>query len=248
MAKTFLFFGAHCDDCEIGAGGLMIQAARAGHRVVVVSAVSDFSTWAATRGREAQTTAAMLKLAADHGIEKRFLNHPYHVIDGGDLELKREFARIVLEVKPDAGFVHHTEDHFPDHIACGRAGHDALLFSHGLSGDLNSPRCPLIYAFTITPWQTYRFEPDSYFDVSDVMPEYMEMLNNLDRIYMGGADAPMPPLDEFRQPKEGERPIRLGAHALTKFADCIQHGSRGGMKFAIGLKKLWQMKSPSKLW
>lgn len=243
MSKTFLAIGAHCDDCEIGVGGLLIQASRAGHRVVVVTVVSDFSTWAATRGREEQTKRGLLDLAKKYGYEKRFLDYPYHVIHAGDVELKRKLARIQLELKPDAAFIHHMEDHFPDHTSCGAAAHDALLFSHGLSGDLNSPRCPSIYAFSITPWQTYRFEPDHYIDVADVMPDYMDLLNELDTVYIGMQPAP----DEFRQGGDSPRSIRLGGHSITRFADCIQHGSRAGCKFAIGLKSIWQQKSTLRL-
>ena len=43
------------DDAEIGAGGVLIQAARAGHRVVIVTVVSDYRTWLPTVGREEAT-------------------------------------------------------------------------------------------------------------------------------------------------------------------------------------------------
>jgi hypothetical protein len=49
--KTFLAVGAHMDDAELGAGGVLIQAARAGHRVVIVTVVSDYRSWLPTVGR-----------------------------------------------------------------------------------------------------------------------------------------------------------------------------------------------------
>ena len=52
MALTLLAVGAHMDDVEYGIGGILIQAVRAGHRVVVVVTVSDYTTWGATIGRE----------------------------------------------------------------------------------------------------------------------------------------------------------------------------------------------------
>jgi N-acetylglucosamine malate deacetylase 1 len=243
MSKTFLAIGAHCDDCEIGVGGLLIQAAKAGHRVVIVSVVTDLSTWAATKGREEQTKRGLADLAKKYGFEKRFLDYPYHIINSSDVELKRKLAKIQLELNPDVSFIHHMEDHFSDHTACGSAAHDALLFSHGLSGDLKSPRCPSIFSYCITPWQTYRFEPDQYVDVADVMPDYMELLNGFDNIYIGMAA----PTDEFKM-GDSQTSFRLGAHSLTKFADCIQHGSRAGCKYAIGLKSIWQQKSSLRLW
>ena len=42
--KTILVVGAHMDDCEIGAGGLIIKAVRKGHRVVLVNVATDYST------------------------------------------------------------------------------------------------------------------------------------------------------------------------------------------------------------
>ena len=50
--KKILIIGAHMDDCEIGAGGLITKAVRKGHRVVLVNVASDHSTWGPTKGRE----------------------------------------------------------------------------------------------------------------------------------------------------------------------------------------------------
>ena len=138
--KTILAIGAHMDDAEIGAGGVLIQAARAGHRVVVVTVVSDYRTWQPTIGREEATKRDLLALAQKFGYEKRFLDYPYHQIHGGDLELKRKLAEIYVELQPQVAFIHHVEDHWPDHVASGQAAHDALLFSHGLSHDRTERR------------------------------------------------------------------------------------------------------------
>src|SRR5262245_14724034 len=158
MSKTLLAVGAHMDDAEIGAGGVLIQAARAGHRVVIVTVVSDYTTWLPTRGREVQTKQDLLALAHRYGFEKRFLDYPYHQIDGGDLELKRRLAAIYVELQPDVAFIHHHEDHWSDHVACARASHDAFLFSHGLTPDMSIRRCPLLYAYDVTAGQTFHFE------------------------------------------------------------------------------------------
>src|SRR5579862_584851 len=226
MPKTFLAIGAHMDDCEIGAGGVLIQAARAGHRVVIVTVVSDYTSWQETLGREAKVKQQLLDLAKRFGFEKRFLDYPYHQIDGGDLDLKKKLAEIYIELKPDAAFIHHHEDHWPDHVACARASHDAFLFSHGLTKDLNIQRCPLIYAYTVSPMQTYRFEPDAYYDVGDVMPDFMDMLTHTDSCLSGRPVEEMR-LYEFKTLKD-EKPmtLRFGGHGLTKLADCIQHGNR----------------------
>jgi LmbE family N-acetylglucosaminyl deacetylase len=242
MSKTIVAFGAHCDDSEIGVGGILLKAVQAGHRVVIVCVVSDFSTWSLTKGREAATIEGLKKIASARGFEKRFLGRAYHVTDGSDLEFKRELARLYLELKPEVAFVHHHEDHFSDHVAVARATHDALMFPHGLSGDLNAPRCPAIYGYTVTPWQTYRFSPDVFCDVTSVMPEYMRLLNDIDECYFGTKGM----RSEFRS-HDFEQPIELGAHAFTKFGDCIQHGSMAGCRYAVGLQTAWKQKKTTEI-
>jgi LmbE family N-acetylglucosaminyl deacetylase len=249
MPKTFLAVGAHMDDSEIGAGGVLIQAARAGHRVVIVTVVSDYKTWQPTLGREEQVKRDLIALCKKYGFEKRFLDYPYHHIDGGDLDLKQKLAKLYIELKPDVAFIHHHEDHWPDHVACGKACHDAFLFSHGLSGDLNERRCPLIYAYSITPIQTYRFEEDVYYDVTDVMADYMELLAGTDSCLAGK------PFEELVQyefkvlGRHGDKPtqFRLGGHGITRLADCIQYGNRARCPFAIGFKTVWGKRHGEKL-
>ena len=236
--KTFLAIGAHMDDAEIGAGGVLIQAARAGHRVVIVTMVSDYRTWLPTIGREEATKQKLLALAQKHGFEKRFLDYPYHQVQGGNLELKQKLAEIYVELQPDVAFIHHTEDHWPDHVAAGQAAHDAFLFSHGLSHDMKERRCPLIYAFEISPQQTYHFEPDVYYDVTDVMPEYVELLAGTDSCLSG-----RPVEDvikyEFRTLDKTPQTYRLGGHGVIRLTECFRHGQRAGCRFAIGFRTVW---------
>jgi LmbE family N-acetylglucosaminyl deacetylase len=238
VPKTFLAVGAHMDDAEIGAGGVLIQAARAGHRVVIVTVVSDYTTWQPTIGREEQTKRDLLALAQRFGFEKRFLDYPYHRIDGGDLELKRRLAAIYVELQPDVAFIHHPEDHWPDHVACARAGHDAFLFSHGLSDDLGIRRCPLIYGYDVTPGQTYHFEADAYYDVTPVMPDYMDLIIGTDACLSG-----RPPEEvvrhEFRTLSGPSHSLRLSGHGLLRFADCVRFGQRAQCPFALGFRTVW---------
>jgi len=238
MSKTFLAVGAHMDDAEIGAGGVLIQAVRAGHRAVIVTVVSDYATWQPTVGREEQTKRALVALAQKHGFEKRFLDYPYHQIDGGDLDLKRKLAEIYVELKPEVAFIHHSEDHWPDHVACGKASHDAFLFSHGLTGNLGIQRCPLIYAYDVSPAQTYHFEADVYDDVTDVMPEYMDLLAGTDSCLSGQPVEEMIRYDFFMR---GSHPksIPLSGHGLLRFADCVRFGHRAGCQFALGFRTVW---------
>jgi LmbE family N-acetylglucosaminyl deacetylase len=160
--KTFLAIEGHIDDAEIGCGAVLFQAARAGHRDVIVTVAGDLSSWGPTAGREAQTKRELIALAKDFGFEKRFLDRPYHHTSGADLSLKADLAEIHVELKTDVAFVIHHEDHWPDHAQSGLAARDALLFSHGLSRNRAIQRCPLIYAYSATPHQTFHFDEDVY--------------------------------------------------------------------------------------
>jgi len=237
--KTFLAVEGHMDDAEIGAGGVLIQAARAGHRVVIVNVNSDLSSWAPTVGREKQTGSNLIALAKDYGFEKRFLDFPYHQTDGGDLDSKRKLAEVYVEVKADVAFIPHYEDHWPDHAAAGLAAHDALLFSHGLgpgpASQRGIQRCPLIYAFDVTPSQTYHFEADVYYDVTEVMPAYMDLIARVEAIRTGRTVKE----EVHTVVRTRSQTLQLSAHGLLRFADCVRFGNRTGCPFAIGFRTVW---------
>ena len=69
--KTILVVGAHMDDCEIGAGGLIIKAIRKGHRVVLVNVTTDYSTWCVTKGREKEIKEKVLGKAKEMKVRKK---------------------------------------------------------------------------------------------------------------------------------------------------------------------------------
>lgn len=236
--KTFLAVEGHIDDAEIGAGGVLIQAARAGHRVVIVTVAGNYSSWAPTVGREERTKREAVELAQSFGFEKRFLDRNYHQTDATDLSLKRQLAEIFVELKPDVAFICHHEDHWPDHANSGLAAKDAFLFSHGLSQDLRPQRSPLIYAYGVTPVQTYHFEPDVYYDVTDAMPEYMDLICRVEAVRTG-----RPLKDEirheFRTLAGGGRTMPLSAHAVVRLAEALRWGNRAGCQFAIGFRTVW---------
>ncbi len=236
--KTFLVIEGHIDDAEIGAGGVLIQAARAGHRVVIITVAGNYSSWAPTVGREERTKREAVELAQSFGFEKRFLNGNYHQTNASSLELKRQLADIYVELKPDVALISHHEDHWPDHSNSGLAAKDAIMFSHGLSHDLRSQRTPLIYGYGVTPVQTYHFEPDVYYDVTDVMPEYMDLISRVEAVRTGR------PLQqeiryEFRTLGSAGKTMPLSAHAMVRLAEAARWGNRAGCPFAIGFRTVW---------
>jgi LmbE family N-acetylglucosaminyl deacetylase len=236
--KTFLVVEGHIDDGEIGVGGVLIQAARAGHRVVIVTVAGNYSSWAPTVGREDRTKREAIELAQSFGFEKRFLDGNYHQTDATDLKLKRQLADIYVELKPDVAFICHHEDHWPDHSNSGLAAKDAFMFSHGLSQDMRPQRSPLIYAYGVTPVQTYHFEPDVYYDVTDVMREYMDLISRVEAVRTGRT-LQQEIRHEFRTLAGEGKPIPLSAHAVVRLAEALRWGNRAGCQFAIGFRTVW---------
>jgi len=116
------------DDCEWGAAGVILKALNAGHRVVVIQAVSDWSNWPASQGREKQVEAGVLRVAKRMGVEKILLGYKYHHVSV-DLDIKRRFAEIADDVKPDIALIISEKDYWTDHANAGRAGKDGIMCS-----------------------------------------------------------------------------------------------------------------------
>jgi len=244
-AMTIFSVGAHMDDSENGIGVIIVQAVRDGHRVVCVVATGDYTSWAYTVGREEAVKKQQLELPARFGYEKRFLNYKYHQVEA-DVAFKKQIIEIYVEIKPDITFAHTTSDHWPDHVACGTGTKDAVLFSHGLTSDLSERRCPRIFAYSVTAGQTITFEPDHFVNVSDVMPEYMEMLQHTDSCLSG-----KPPEDvlqyEVKELASGKT-LKMSGHGWRRHGLCSVWGDASGERpYAIGLQSLWGPKG-GKLW
>lgn len=238
--KTFLAIEAHADDATLGAGAVLLEAARRGHRVVIVTVVSNFATWGTTAGREQQTRDSLVELADQYGFERRFLDYPYHQTSGEDVDLKRELASIHDEVDTDVALIHHHEDHWPDHAACARLSHDALLFPHGLTDNLGAKPCSTIYSFDISPRQTFNFQPDVYLDVTEMIQDYVDLMRATCACYFGHeVDEGITGRYQFTDHAGAECELKLCTHALRRFADCVRWGNIARCRFALGFKTVW---------
>lgn len=244
---TILAIGAHMDDAEGGVGGILIRAVKAGHRVVVVVAVSDLTTWKPTMGREEQCKADQLALAKRFGWEKRFLGYPYHSLEANN-ELKRKFAAIYEEVQPDITFVQNIDDHWPDHAASGMAATDAVLFPHGYTANRDAKRCPRVFAYASGVNQTIRFEADYFVDVTPVMDDYMDLIAGTD-VCLNGQPLAEQIRYEMRDVKTNHV-LKLSGHGWHRFCQCVNWASQSGTSatYAIGLKTIWGPRDGRPLW
>ncbi len=150
-------FGAHPDDAEVFAGGVMTQFARAGHHVVAVSLTNgdvghyEISGQALAKRRLAEAQRA----AALGGYESLTLDHH----DGeliADLALRKEVTRLIRDHQADLVFTHRPNDYHPDHRYAAMAVQDAAFM-------VTVPHfCPDTPALKKNPVFLYLFDEFTY--------------------------------------------------------------------------------------
>ncbi|MBM4044793.1 MAG: hypothetical protein FJ279_06755 [Planctomycetes bacterium] len=226
--KTILAIGAHMDDVWYGLGGLALTAVKRGHRVVFINTVGDYSNWPTTQGREAELKSRVRALAEQRGIEIRFLGYKYeHVPD--DVECMTELAKHCDEVAPDFMFYQWHDDTNRDHWKTGVAsvygcGHAACF----LARPANVPR--QAYAYQLDFPQCRNFTPNVYFDVTEALPNALEVLAAIDRIYAEyyRRDLTRSKVKDLATGREFD----LTVHGEQKFALAVMRGAECGARYA----------------
>lgn len=179
--------GAHHDDCEYGAGGLILKAVKKGWRVVLLTLAGDHSSWKPTMGREQTVRDGLLNIAQEMGVEKRFYDRGYHKLYYGS-DLVNSICDTALELKPQLALIHWQYDYWPDHEAAGKSAKHALWFPAGEFVKQGMEKVQQILAFEAGPNQNdvaVQFRPDVYIDVSDEMNEVARVLHRLDEVITG---------------------------------------------------------------
>lgn len=241
--KTILVIGAHLDDCEIGAGGVIAKAVRKGHRVVLVNVASDYSTWCVTKGREKEVRERLLAEAAEMGVEKRFLDFGYQQVPF-DVEAMRRIAEVVVDVKPDITLTHdrNEREHAPsDHGTVGVVAEHAVRSACQLLGGLAVPYGHEMYAFEVYPQRDFR--PDVFVDISDVLEPVAECINHFGDLYAAlhgklpyakGAASVESTLKIHSTGQE----LALGHYAVMKLCTAKFRGYHCGLRYAEAYKAL----------
>ncbi|GAB6157944.1 bacillithiol biosynthesis deacetylase BshB1 [Desulfotomaculum varum] len=123
-----LAVGAHPDDVEVGAGGLVTKLCQAGRRVAVVDlSAGELASngTAAERRQEAGRAAEILGLAWRNCLEI-----PDRGI-GTDLPYRRRLAEVIRQCQPRLILCPHWADRHPDHVNACRLVQEAW-FDAGL--------------------------------------------------------------------------------------------------------------------
>jgi LmbE family N-acetylglucosaminyl deacetylase len=115
-----LAFGAHPDDLEVGAGGLLARLADDGAKVTL--AIVSIPSLVDQRREEARAAAKVL----DADVVVVYEDKPCRVEDIAMHELVRRFDQIVGDVRPDLVITHSSNDLHWDHGLVNRATVSAL--------------------------------------------------------------------------------------------------------------------------
>lgn len=227
MTRTILAIGAHYDDCPFGIPGTLLRAVQKHQRVVILSLIGDYTNWPPVRGREQGLLDLSKQMAAERGMEMRFLNWKSMGFEP-TLETKRAVAEVVAEVKPDTAFMLWPRDRHPDHEAASAICHAALNQPARLLGrdDVGGPS--RIYWYDNGPGHTIGFEPDTYVDVSAEWQTSSEWLGRLMAFVR----------------KEEYDPAKTDAAMETKSALSRYRGLACGARYAEALKSVRPVVTP----
>ena len=157
-----LVIGAHPDDPETCAGGLLALAAAAGHEVTSVYLTTGEAgipgtaapAAAAIRRREAERACAIL------GVKAVFLGE----IDGAtvvDQARYRKMAEFLRDQKPDLVVTHWPIDTHADHRACWNLVYNAWV--------AENRRFALYYMEAMSGHQSQGFQPTDRLDIGAVL-------------------------------------------------------------------------------
>ncbi len=120
MRERIIVFGAHPDDGEIGAGGVIAAYAQRGHRVVMVTlrvpGGGDDNNHDERERRRAEGDRAARVLGAEliiFGLSRDAIQPTARLVSAID--------RLLADIQPTAIYTHWVGDSHPEHVALSRA-------------------------------------------------------------------------------------------------------------------------------
>ncbi len=169
-----LFIGAHPDDADLLAGGLMASMAKKGRKVILADATAgEFGTRGTVEEREAEGKEA----AAILGVHRVCLGLPDGHLSQNLDQATNTVIRAIRKYRPSLVFTHTGDDHHPDHNAIHTATRRAFFLSNVLKIDTGQERFAAKRLFFF--W-SHRYEvPKKISFIADVTDTYETKINAL---------------------------------------------------------------------
>lgn len=118
--ESVIVFGAHPDDSEIGAGGVLAAYAERGHRVVMVNVRVPGGPDDTRHHDRERRRAEANEAAGALGVELISLGLPRDAIRP-DARLVGAIDQMLADIQPTAVYTHWLGDSHPEHVALSRA-------------------------------------------------------------------------------------------------------------------------------
>ncbi|WP_448379517.1 PIG-L deacetylase family protein [Fervidobacterium sp.] len=174
--RNYLFIGAHPDDIEIWAGGLILRILRENslaqiHCVVLTDGSAGYGN-VQERYEEVMSAAKMMKVSS-----YEFLN-----LKDGSLHFNNELpniiANLIRKYKPDLLITHPRKDRHPDHAAVGTATDKALFLAMVTPEflDYEPHFCKNVLRFVSDPFSSPKSKV--YVDISEVFEQKKSVISN----------------------------------------------------------------------
>ncbi|MCS1351010.1 bacillithiol biosynthesis deacetylase BshB1 [Mechercharimyces sp. CAU 1602] len=190
MITNILAFGAHPDDVEIGAGGILAKHTSAGYRAAIcdlTAAELSSNGNPILRQQEAEQASHLLGLHTriNLGIADRAIGNHH----------SEDVAAVIRRLRPEIVLLPFGSDRHPDHVA---AHHliQAALFDAGIGkkeiGGLPPHRVNKVYCYFINQIA----EPDIIVDISDVYEKKTKAIHAYQSQFFRGTEEVATPLNQ----------------------------------------------------
>ncbi len=180
-AVRVIAFGAHPDDCDVGAGGAAAKWSALGHKVRFVSVTNGDA------GHQDQGGGALARRRREEAREAgRRIGVDYVVLDNHDgellptLEVRQQIIRQMREWKADLVISHRPNDYHPDHRYTGMLVQDAayMVTVPNVCPDTPALRKNPVFMYFQDGFQKPNpFQPDVAVAIDDVIGKKLEMMD-----------------------------------------------------------------------
>ncbi|MFV1966952.1 MAG: PIG-L deacetylase family protein [Pirellulaceae bacterium] len=180
-ALRLLVLGAHPDDAEVHAGGLVSFYRTAGHTVKIVSVTNGAA------GHQTHTASALATVRrAEADAVQRLVGVEYDIWGFPDgelqptLDVRHHIIREIRIFRPDLVLTHRTCDYHPDHRAVGQAVQDA---TYSVTVPLILPEVPALRRDPVVAYmidlfkRPYPFQADVIYDVAPQLDSMIDLLD-----------------------------------------------------------------------